>query len=120
MKQKYSIDSERIFMQGMSMGDLMTSLFARHYGDVLAGAAGSGGATFLQAVYAGGRGDQSSGSSGRLAVPTGAQRHPAGQEEGLTVNRYNRYSGCASNANRSADQHRGEDNLAFYRGQRRT
>ncbi len=28
MKEKYNIDDERIFMQGMSMGDLMTSMFS--------------------------------------------------------------------------------------------
>ncbi len=43
MKEKYNIDEGRIFMQGMSMGNLMTSQFARYYGNILAGAAGSGG-----------------------------------------------------------------------------
>lgn len=119
MKQKYSIDSERIFMQGMSMGDLMTSLFARHYGDVLAGAAGSGCATFLS----------------KLFTPEGAVINQAGhldvwqsrpelndippdKEEGLTVNRYNRYYWMRINACEPVPQIsiRGEDNLAFYRG----
>ena len=42
MKVKYNIDEGRIFMQGMSMGDMMTNQFARHFGNLLAGAAGSG------------------------------------------------------------------------------
>ncbi len=42
MKRKYNIDSGRIYMQGMSMGDAMTSQFARYMGHILAGAAGSG------------------------------------------------------------------------------
>jgi poly(3-hydroxybutyrate) depolymerase len=43
LKAKYNIDAGRIYMQGMSMGNLMTSQFARYHGDVLAGKAGSGG-----------------------------------------------------------------------------
>ncbi|HIQ98882.1 MAG TPA: hypothetical protein IAB23_04280 [Candidatus Scybalocola faecavium] len=39
MKEKYNIDDRRIFMQGMSMGDLVTLQFARTHGDLLAGAA---------------------------------------------------------------------------------
>ena len=42
IKSKYKIDETRVFMQGMSMGDLMTSQFTRHYGYLLAGSAGSG------------------------------------------------------------------------------
>ena len=42
LKHKYNIDEQRIYMQGMSMGNLMTSQFARRYGNLLAGAAGSG------------------------------------------------------------------------------
>ena len=37
MKSKYNIDETRIFMQGMSMGDLMTMQFALACGSVLAG-----------------------------------------------------------------------------------
>ncbi|MDN4480565.1 stalk domain-containing protein [Demequina muriae] len=45
MRETYAIDGSRIFMQGMSMGNLMTDQFTRHFGDILAGAAGSGGPT---------------------------------------------------------------------------
>ncbi len=51
MKQKYSIDEGRIFMQGMSMGNLMTSQFARYHGKVLAGAAGAGGPSSLGVIF---------------------------------------------------------------------
>lgn len=51
MKSTYHIDPERIFMQGMSMGNMMTSLFARHFGHLLAGAAGSGCFTFPSLLY---------------------------------------------------------------------
>jgi poly(3-hydroxybutyrate) depolymerase len=42
LKEKYNIDEGRIFMQGMSMGNLMTSQVARYCGKLFAGAAGSG------------------------------------------------------------------------------
>lgn len=42
---EHAVDRSRIFMQGMSMGNVMTGQFARYFGDVLAGAAGSGGPT---------------------------------------------------------------------------
>ena len=51
MKEKYSIDEGRIFMQGMSMGNMMTSQFARHHGGVLAGKAGSGGPSSPGILY---------------------------------------------------------------------
>ncbi len=38
IKGKYNIDSSRIYMQGMSMGDLTTAEFARAHGIILAGA----------------------------------------------------------------------------------
>lgn len=51
MKQNYNIDPERIFLQGMSMGNMMTVMFARHFGHSLAGAAGSGCFTFPSLLY---------------------------------------------------------------------
>jgi poly(3-hydroxybutyrate) depolymerase len=41
----HNVDPERIYMQGMSLGDGMTDQFTRYFGDRLAGAAGSGGPT---------------------------------------------------------------------------
>lgn len=42
MKQKYNIDEGRVYIQGMSMGNAMTSQVARYMGKYFAGAAGSG------------------------------------------------------------------------------
>lgn len=42
MKQKYNIDSGKIYIQGMSMGNAMASQMVRHFGFLFAGAAGSG------------------------------------------------------------------------------
>jgi len=42
MKQRYNIDEGRVFMQGMSMGDCMTSQVARFCGQFFAATAGSG------------------------------------------------------------------------------
>ncbi|MGI6577447.1 MAG: stalk domain-containing protein [Eubacteriales bacterium] len=45
MKKKYNIDESRIFMQGMSMGDLETTNFARKHSKLLAGGGCSAGPT---------------------------------------------------------------------------
>jgi hypothetical protein len=37
MKAQYNIDEGRVYLQGMSMGDIMTMMFARVCGDLLAG-----------------------------------------------------------------------------------
>ena len=42
MKEKYNIDDGRVYMQGMSMGNVMTSQVARYCGKLFAGVAGSG------------------------------------------------------------------------------
>jgi len=42
MKRRYNIDQTRVFIQGMSMGNCMTSQVARFEGAAFAGAAGSG------------------------------------------------------------------------------
>ncbi|WP_407270054.1 alpha/beta hydrolase family esterase [Radiobacillus sp. PE A8.2] len=51
MKQKYNIDESRIFMHGMSMGEIMSSQFARYYGRILAGQAGSAGVTWPEVLF---------------------------------------------------------------------
>ena len=43
IKQKYNIDEERIFMQGMSNGSMFTTQFEKYFGNILAGASGAGG-----------------------------------------------------------------------------
>lgn len=51
VKGTHSIDAERIFIQGMSMGNAMSDQFARHFGYKLAGVAGSGGPSALGVIY---------------------------------------------------------------------
>lgn len=48
---KYNIDAGRVYMQGMSMGHMMTDQFARYYGGLLAGAAGSGASAVDTQLY---------------------------------------------------------------------
>lgn len=45
-KEKYNIDEGRIFVQGMSAGNLMGSFFARYYGNRITGLGESAGPTF--------------------------------------------------------------------------
>ncbi|HCS40567.1 MAG TPA: hypothetical protein DIW44_13410 [Anaerolineaceae bacterium] len=121
MKGKYNIDEERIFMQGMSMGDLMTSMFARSYGNILAGAAGSGCATFLSLLF-----DE----QGRIKNKAGhldiwqsrpeLNNIPPDENDSLHVNKFNRYywmrlNGCDAVPEISIV---GEDNFAFYKGKK--
>lgn len=42
MRERYNVDETRVFIQGMSMGNAMTSQVARYMGAHFAGAAGSG------------------------------------------------------------------------------
>jgi len=119
MKKKYNIDEERIFMQGMSMGDLMTSMFARNYGNILAGAAGSGCATFLSLLYD--KDGRIKNRAGHLDIWQSRPELndiPPNKVEALNVNKYNRYywmriNGCNPIPEISII---GEDNFAFYRG----
>jgi len=119
MKEKYNVDEERIFMQGMSMGDMMTSQFARNYGNLLAGAAGSGCATFLSLLY-----DE----TGRIKNRAGhldiwqsrpeLNDIPPDKPEALNVNKFNRYywmhvNDCSPVPEISIV---GDNNIAFYKG----
>ncbi len=119
MKGKYNIDDERIFMQGMSMGDLMTSMFARNFGNILAGAAGSGCATFLSLLY-----DENGNiknKAGHLDIWQSRPELndiPPNKVEALTVNKYNRYYWMRLNDCNPVPEISiiGEDNFAFYKG----
>ena len=51
MKAKYNIDEERIYMQGMSMGNAMTTTMARHYGNRFAAMAGSAGPSTIGLLF---------------------------------------------------------------------
>lgn len=43
LKKEYNIDEERIYMQGMSCGNAMTTMMARHFGNKFAAMEGSAG-----------------------------------------------------------------------------
>ncbi len=51
MKKKYNIDEERIYMQGMSLGNAMTLMMARHYGNYFAAMAGSAGPSTIGLLF---------------------------------------------------------------------
>jgi len=54
-KSKYNIDAGRIFMQGMSMGDLLSTQYGRLFGRKLAGIGMTSGPTTPSRLYDGGR-----------------------------------------------------------------
>lgn len=121
MKQNYNIDEGRIFMQGMSMGNLMTSQFARHFGSLLAGAAGSGCATFLSVLFdENGRLQNKGGPLDIWQSRPELNDIPPQKQLALKVNKYNRLYWMRLNECGPLPQIsiRGEDNFAFYTGKK--
>jgi hypothetical protein len=121
MKKTYSIDDGRIFLQGMSMGNMMTDLFARNFGNILAGAAGSGAAAFLSLIYT--KEEKIINKSGPLAIwqsrPELNDIPPRGELE-KKVHKYNRLYWMRINECKRIPQIsiQGENNLAFYQGKK--
>lgn len=121
MKEKYNIDEERIYMQGMSMGNMMTALFARNYGNLLAGAAGSGCATFPSILFD--KDGTIQNRDGHLDIWQSRPELndiPPEKELALNVNKLNKYywmkiNGCDLLPKISVI---GENNLAFYTGEK--
>ena len=122
MKEKYSIDEGRVFMQGMSMGNLMTSMFARYRGQLLAGAAGSGGPTKPEKLFS--PQGEILNLGGPMAIwqsrPEKNGLSPGGHYDEATVNKYSRFYWMKINECDPIPQIRieGEDNFAFYRGKK--
>lgn len=121
MKERYNVDEGRIFMQGMSMGNMMTSLFARYFGGMLAGAAGSGCATFLSLLFD--ENGKIKNQGGPLAVwQSRPERNniPEDDREALRVNKYNRLYWMRINECGPVPQISiaGENNFAFYKGKK--
>lgn len=121
MKEKYNIDESRIFMQGMSMGNLMTDQFSRYYGDILAGAAGAGAATWANSLF------NEDGSLKNVAGPVpiwqSRPEHNAfdGDMEKEEFNfKMNRYYWLKINECDTIPEISivGEDNFAFYKGKK--
>lgn len=122
MKREYNIDEGRIFMQGMSMGNAITSQFARNFGHLLAGEAGSGGPVSIELLY---RPDGSLiNRSGSIAVwQTRPERNGTPHDVEMSeydINRFNRaywleLNECADTPEISVV---GEDNLMFFHGKK--
>lgn len=119
LQEKYHIDPGRIYMQGMSMGHMMTDQFARYYGDLLAGAAGSGASAVETQLYTAGGELRNWGGP----VPTWIS-HPEknGMDASIEQENAAQKSGRAYwmqvNGVHARPQIRivGEDNFAFYTG----
>lgn len=122
MQRKYNIDAGRIFMQGMSAGNLMTAQFCRYYGDILAGAAGSGGPTQLDMLFT----DDGSIKNVAGHLPVWQARPetngtPPGRPYGEPMlNRFNRFYWMELNKCEPIPQISiiGENNFAFYKGEK--
>ncbi|SDZ75961.1 Esterase PHB depolymerase [Lachnospiraceae bacterium NK3A20] len=121
MQEKYRIDPGRIFMQGMSMGNLMTHMFTRYYGNILAGAAGSACSSYANVLF-----DENYNIMNEAGPVAVWQTRPenngvpsfADKADESRVNRYNRWywlkiNGCDTIPQIHID---GEDNYAFYKG----
>lgn len=122
MKQKYNIDEGRIFMQGMSMGNLMTSQFARYFGNLLAGAAGSGGPSQPSVLFT--EDGVLKNRAGHLAIwqsrPEKNGTPPGKVYDERVINKYNRFYWMKLNECDPVPQISilGEDNFAFYTGKK--
>ncbi|MDG0808846.1 GDSL-type esterase/lipase family protein [Cohnella rhizosphaerae] len=120
MKGKYRIDAGRIFLHGMSMGDIMASQLARHYGGMFAGQAGAAGIVWPEVLFD--AQGEPRGRGGPIPVWHSRMEHdsvPFHEEEtgafvGLNRDYWRRVNGCAE---RPAIRIRGERNFAFYKGE---
>lgn len=120
LKEKYNIDEERIFMQGMSNGNMFTSQFARYHGDKLTAASGAGGGTPNPRLF------MQDGKLKNVAGPVGMWTSipetngcpPFCEYDDLTIYKYtrvywNEVNGCNTDPQISII---GEDAFAFYKG----
>ena len=122
LKKKYNIDEGRVFMQGMSMGNAMTSQFARNHGKMLAGKAGSGGPTYPGLLFKeDGKIINKDGPlavwQSRLELDVGGPPFYDGDED--TVVKVNRDYWKQINKCEGLPEIMitGEDNFAFYKGE---
>ena len=122
MEERYNIDSGRVFMQGMSMGNFMTGMFARYRGQLLAGAAGSGGPARPEMLYDAEGNIKNLG--GPLAIwqtrPEKNGLPPGATYDESVINKYARFYWMKVNECDPVPEIRieGEDNFAFYKGKK--
>ncbi|WP_407270057.1 alpha/beta hydrolase family esterase [Radiobacillus sp. PE A8.2] len=120
-KHKYCIDDGRVFIQGMSMGNLMTSQMARYHGNVFAGKAGSGGPSSPGILFD--NNDKVINRAGPIAVWQSRLEHdqvpPHFQGDTDYVVQRNREYWKRINQCRNLPEIKivGEDNFAFYKGE---
>ncbi len=119
MKQKYNIDETRIYMQGMSLGEIMTNQFSRYYSP-LAGHAGSAGITWPEVIF-NEQGDVIN-RAGPLPVWQSRVEHesiPLHEDETEEFVKRNRDYWKRINGIRELPEIKiaGEDNFAFYKGE---
>lgn len=122
MKEKYNIDEERIYMQGMSLGNSMTAMIARHCGMHFAGMAGSAGPSTIGLLFD--KDDQPINAGGPVPVWQARMEFdqaPPASEEGVedvvAKNReyWLRINECDTLPELKID---GENNFAFYKGKK--
>ncbi|MEX1377243.1 MAG: hypothetical protein AB1Z23_07180 [Eubacteriales bacterium] len=122
MKEKYNIDAGRIFMQGMSLGNMMTGQFSRYFGNILAGAAGAGGPSDLHLIFD--DDGKINNRAGHLAIwqsrPELNGLPPGKWFDEYRVNTYNRLYWMRLNGCEFVPQIsiKGEYNYAFYKGKK--
>ena len=120
MQQDYEIDPGRIFLQGMSMGNVMTHQFCKYYGYMLAGAAGSGGPTQPDKLFS--PDGELLGITEPLAIwesrPEVNGLPPGKEYDEFTANKMSRAYWMRVNECDETPQISivGEDNFAFFRG----
>lgn len=123
IKEKYNIDEERIFMQGMSNGSMFTTQFEKYFGNILAGASGAGGSILnLRQFFD--RDWKPVNTAGPVPVwetkPELNGMPPWCEFDEPTTYKYSRLywqevNGCHETPQISIV---GEDNMAFYKGER--
>jgi len=122
LKGKYNIDEERIFMQGMSNGNMFTSQFARYFGDKLTAVSGAGGGTpNPRLLYKNGKLINHAGPIGMwISIPEKNGCPPWCEFDDLTIYKYtrvywNELNGCTTDPEISIV---GEHAFAFYKGEK--
>ncbi|MBA4383135.1 MAG: hypothetical protein C0410_00215 [Anaerolinea sp.] len=122
LKEKYNIDEGRLYMQGMSMGNVMTCQVARYCGNLFAGAAGSGCPTNSYLLFT--PHGKVINKGGALDVWQSRLEHdktpPHYGEDDRAVVLNNIKYWCMVNEANGMPQIRisGEKNLAFFKGQK--